>query len=273
MDALITNLNGTEHKLSDFGFQALNFEESAPTITRTTKSFDGRAGSLDYGGRHVVKKITINGLYWVKSLEQADDVRDKVNAALSQTDPVYLTRVYGGRNLYDVRESGKDFVMPAQTVDKKRFKVYRTDTNLPSIIERTGKGVYYTWSLEFETVELPYGESKPRSQTLVSGQSITYNGTVACSQLEQAFYFVVTAKVASAGGFTLTVDGQSLIVTSPVVAGDVYTLSGMNNTRGNQNINDKTNAGYFVLHPGAANKIVCSISADIQIKNLCDLYI
>lgn len=35
MDALITNLNGTEHKLSDFGFQVLNFEESAPTITRT----------------------------------------------------------------------------------------------------------------------------------------------------------------------------------------------------------------------------------------------
>ncbi|KAA4798315.1 phage tail protein, partial [Bacteroides fragilis] len=102
MDALITNLNGTEHKLSDFGFQVLNFEESAPTITRTTKSFDGRAGSLDYGGRHVVKRITINGLYWVKSLEQVDDVRDKVNAALSQTESIYLTRIYGGRNLYDV---------------------------------------------------------------------------------------------------------------------------------------------------------------------------
>ncbi|YAB13922.1 hypothetical protein ACT5GY_02795 [Lactiplantibacillus plantarum] len=87
MDALITNLNGTEHKLSDFGFQVLNFEESAPTITRTTKSFDGRAGSLDYGGRHVVKRITINGLYWVKSLEQVDDVRDKLTRLCHKRNP------------------------------------------------------------------------------------------------------------------------------------------------------------------------------------------
>ncbi|QRG93724.1 phage tail protein [Lactiplantibacillus plantarum] len=276
MDILITKLDGHSVSLSSIGLQVIDIKETAPTISRIAKSFDGRNGSLDYGGRHIDKKVMVSAMYGAIGMSEDAKIESSVNSLTSQIEPFYITKFLNDGPMYHFERPGQttnNLIFANGNEDYKRYKVFRSDTNNPEFKGRIGDKLLSTIDLEFTTVGLPYGESKPRSQTLVSGQSITYNGTVACSQLEQAFYFVVTAKVASAGGFTLTVDGQSLIVTSPVVAGDVYTLSGMNNTRGNQNINDKTNAGYFILHPGAANKVVCSISADIQIKNLCDLYI
>lgn len=276
MDLLITQLNGKQTKLSSLGVQVFDFEESAPSITRTSKSFDGRNGSLDYGGRHADKKIKVSVMYVAQKISGDDSVQQSVNALLSQIDPYYITKLTSDDEMYGYERPGQttgELNYSKGTETTKRFKVYRTDTNAPEFKGKIGGKLVSTWELEFETVELPYGESKPRNATISSGTSIKYNGTAACSQLEQPFYFVVTAKAANANGFKLTVDGQVLEINSPVVAGDVFTLSGMNNLRGNQNINDKTNAGYFVLKPNAANKLTCSINADIQIKNLVDLYV
>lgn len=276
MDLLITKLDGKSTSLSSIGLQVIGIKETSPSIERIAKSFDGRNGSLDYGGRHVDKQLTFSAMYSATGMSEDDKKENLINSLTSQIEPFYITKFFNDGSMYNFERPGEvtgDLKFANGNEDYKRYKVYRSDTNNPEFKGKIGDKLISTIDLEFTTVGLPYGESMPRSQSLVSGQSIAYNGNVACSQLEQSFYFTVTAKEDSANGFTLTVDDQSLIVTSPVVVGDVYTLSGMNNTRGNQNINNKTNAGYFVLRPNAANKIMCSISADIQIKNLCDLYI
>lgn len=276
MDLLITKLDGTSTSLSSIGLQVIDIKETSPSIERISKSFDGRNGSLDYGGRHVDKQLIVSAMYIATSMSEDAKIENSINGLTSQIEPFYITKFLSNGSIYNFERPGDvtgDVAFANGSEDYKRYKVYRSDTNSPEFKGKIGDKLISTIELEFTTVGLPYGESKPRSQLLASGQSIKYSGNVACSQLEQSFYFVVTAKEASANGFTLTVDNQSLIVTTPVVVGDVYTLSGMNNTRGNQNINNKTNAGYFVLRPNAANKITCSISADIQIKNLCDLYI
>lgn len=276
MDLLVTKLDGKTTKLSALGAQVYNFQESAPTISRTSKSFDGRNGSLDYGARHTDKKIKVSILLTANQVSGDNIAQQQINALLSQINPYYITKIDGDDLMYDFERPGQkkgDLSFSGGAENNKRFKVYRTDTNVPDFQGKTGNKLISIWDLEFETVGLPYGESKPRDVTVTSGQSIQYNGTAACSQLEQAFYFVVKAKVANANGFTLKLDTQTLEINSPVVVGDVFTLSGMNNVRGNQNINDKTNAGYFVLNPSATNKLTCSIDADIQLKNLIDLYV
>lgn len=276
MDLLITKLNGNSTSLSSIGLQVIDIRETSPSIERIAKTFDGRNGSLDYGGRHVEKKLTVSAMYGAAGMSEDARIESSINSLTSQIEPFYITKFFKDGSMYDFERPGQatgDLKFANGNEDYKRYKVYRSDTNSPDFKGKIGDKLISTIDLEFKTVGLPYGESKPRSQTLASGQSIAYNGNVACSQLEQSFYFVVTAKEASDNGFTLTVDDQQLIVTSPVVVGDVYTLSGMNNTRGNQNINNKTNAGYFVLRPNVTNRVVCSISADIQINNLCDLYI
>lgn len=276
MDLLITKLDGNSTSLSSIGLQVIEIKETSPSIERIAENFDGRNGSLDYGGRHVSKKLTVSAMYSAVGMSEDSRIESLINSLTSQIEPFYITKFFNDGSMYNFEQPGEvtgDLKFANGNEDYKRYKVYRSDTNSPEFKGKIGDKLISTIDLEFTTVGLPYGESKPRSQALASGQSIAYNGNVACSQLEQSFYFVVTAKDASANGFTLTVDNQSLVVTSPVVVGDIYTLAGMNNTRGSQNINNKTNAGYFVLRPNADNKIVCSISADIQIKNLCDLYI
>lgn len=276
MDLLITKLDGNSTSLSSIGLQVIGIKETSPSIERIAKSFDGRNGSLDYGGRHVDKQLMVSAMYSATSMSEDSKIENSINGLTSQIEPFYITKFLNDGSMYNFERPGDvigDVTFTNGSEDYKRYKVYRSDTNSPEFKGKIGDKLISTIELEFTTVGLPYGESKPRLQVLTSGQSIAYNGNVACSQLEQSFYFTVTAKEASANGFTLTVDNQSLIVTTPVVAGDVYTLAGMNNTRGNQNINNKTNAGYFVLRPNAANKVTCSISADIKINNLCDLYI
>lgn len=422
MDLLITKLDGNSTSLSSIGLQVIDIKETSPSISRISKTFDGRNGSLDYGGRHVDKKLMVSAMYSATSMSEDAKIEGSINGLTSQIEPFYITKFLNDGSIYDFERPGQEtgnLKFANGNEDYKRYKVYRSDTNSPEFKGKIGDKLISTIDLEFTTVGLPYGESMPRdldvkpnvpyySENLVTGTSnelktytgsgwgnspaspasetygagryyasayienttpvemniyvhvnghagnfsgttiaagqsgivsctfdiiegqsldsmwvgftssqtesytykykemmvtrtpsswspspsdpgynewyidtyyntnnlfIPYAGTAPCSQLEQSFYFVVTAKEKSDSGFTLTVDDQSLIVTSPVVVGDVYTLAGMNNTRGNQNINNKTNAGYFVLRPNAANKVVCSISADIQIKNLCDLYI
>lgn len=276
MDLLITKLDGNSTSLSSIGLQVIDIKETSSSIERISKSFDGHNGSLDYGGRHVDKQLIVSAMYSATSMSEDAKIENAINGITSQIEPFFITKFLNDGPMYNFERPGGangDVTFTNGSEDYKRYKVYRSDTNSPEFKGKIGDKLISTIELEFTTVGLPYGESKPQSRALTSGQSIAYNGNVACSQLEQSFYFIVTAKEASANGFTLTVDNQSLIVTTPVVVGDVYTLTGMNNTRGNQNINNKTNAGYFVLRPNAANEVTCSISADIQIKNLCDLYI
>jgi len=276
MDILIAARDGTTSAtLSSLGLRVINFEESPPSITRNNKSFDGRNGSIDYGGRHTSKTIKVSAYYYATNLTEDEAVQERVNGLLSGLDTYYLTQKLSDADQYGYERPGQksgSIASPQDTESYKRFLVYRTDNSGPEFQGKSGAGLLSSWTFEFATAELPYGESKPKDVTVASGQSVPYAGTAENSQLEQPFYFEVTASAASTTGFKLTVDDQVWEVRTPVVAGDVYKIAGMSNFRGTQNINDDTNYGYFILKPKQPNKLACSIMARIVVKNLKNLY-
>ena len=276
MDVLIASRDGTNTvTLVSLGLHVIDFEESPPIVTRNSKSFAGRNGSIDYGGQHTSKTIKVSTYYYATNLTEDEAVQERVNGLLSGLDTYYLTQKLSDADQYVYERPGQksgSIAIPQDTESYKRFLVYRTDNSGPEFQGKSGAGLLSSWDFEFATAELPYGESKPKDVTVASGKSIPYAGTTDNSQLEQPFYFEVVASAASATGFKLTVDDQVWEVRTPVIAGDIYKIAGMSNLRGDQNINDDTNYRYFVLHQGKPNKLTCSIAAKIKVKNLKNLY-
>lgn len=275
MDVLVSARDGTAVTLSSIGFKTLSFEETPTAIERNTTDFSGRNGSIDYGGRHTNKSIKFEGFYYASSMSEDEYIQERINGVLSSIEPIYITQMSNDNELYSFERPGERsgaVTVTGGSESHKRFLVYRTDTNSPEFKGKSGIGLLSTWSFEFDTVELPYGESKPYDLSIVNGNSVPYAGNTANSQLEQPFYFEVTANAASTTGFILTLDSQVWEVRTPVVVGDVFKIAGMSNYRGSQNINDETNYGYFIFQPSKTNKVTCSISAKIIVRNLKDLY-
>lgn len=276
MDVLIASRDGTSTvTLGSLGLHVIDFEESPPSVTRNSKSFAGRNGSIDYGGIHTTKTINVTAYYYAANIADDESIQERVNGLLSGLDTYYISMMFNTTDMYEFERPGQRTGKLESLPDEKsykRFLVYRTDSNSPDFKGKSGAGLISNWDFEFATAELPYGESNPKDMTIASGQSIPYAGTTDNSQLEQPFYFEVVASAASATGFRLTVDDQIWEVRTPVVAGDIYKIAGMSNLRGDQNINDDTNYGYFVLHQGKPNKLTCTIAAKITVKNLKNLY-
>lgn len=251
MDLKITDLTGKSVLFSGFNATLLTFSETAAEAERISKSFAGRNGSLDYGGRYTTKKLTVKIMYEVNSFTADQAMQQKVNALLGDSSGYYIQVA----NL------------------NKRFLVYREDTNLPEMVGKSTNKYTLTWEFEFKTKELPFGESLPRDQVLKSGDTIMYNGTAKDSQLEQPFYFEVVANADSSNGFDLSVGSHKLKVNAVTKKGDKFVLAGINNTQNGTNINNLTNYDYFELSPGGVNKVTCTVDADIKLKNVKDLFL
>lgn len=276
MDIKVVDLNGNTSLLSELGATVLSFNEAPAEIERVNQSFSGRNGSLDYGGRYASKTITANIMYSAKSISDDIEIQKKISALLNNIDGYYISQMYSNGNMYTYeRPSVKtgSFNPSATTEANERFLVYRTDTNESEFVGKSGNTLFSKWAFEFQTKELPFGESRPRDQTLSSGGTITYDGTVKNSQLEQPFYFELTANQDSSDGFTLTIGSHKLEVSAVTKAGDKFVLAGINNTQNGTNINNLTNYDYFELLPSTTNKVTCSISASIVLKNVKDLFL
>ena len=222
MDLLITTKAGKQTKLSSLGLLTTSFEDAPASISRNNETFAGRDGPLDYGGQHDSKPIKVTVYYSASSISDDESIQERVNGLLSQIEPYYVTQIYSDGDMYKFERPGTstgDLAPTSGTESHKRFLAYRTDVNPPEFQGKVGNKLVSAWTFEFATAELPYGESKPRDVAVASGQSIKYNGSVACSQLEQAFYIVLTAKVASAGGFKLNINDHELDITTPVEIG------------------------------------------------------
>ena len=144
MDLLVTKLDGKTTKLSTLGAQVYNFQESAPTISRTSKRFDGRNGSLDYGARHTDKKIKVSILLTANQVSGDNIAQQQINALLSQINPYYITKIDGDDLMYDFERPGQkkgDLSFSGGAENNKRFKVYRTDTNVPDFQGKTGNNL------------------------------------------------------------------------------------------------------------------------------------
>ncbi|MXI84236.1 hypothetical protein GRZ59_10860 [Lactobacillus paracasei] len=101
--------------------------------------------------------------------------------------------------------------------------------------------------------------------------SISYRGTVPCSQLEQGFtvQFIATG---SASSLSFKIDDTELSSSSAVSAGDVILLNGFSYTQNGLSIVSKTNKAYFVLQPDKPNRITCNVPGTVRILGFQNLY-
>lgn len=272
MDLQIETKQGQKILLSNLGFQVTEFNESPATVTHDLKSFNGRNGTLDYGGQHGSKKISVKGIFHASNVEEDNAIQERVNATLSTLDSYYITQIYDVGHDYEFRdmEVVEHEVEVVSYASNKRYLVYRTDDNAP---EFNGKDdvIYNSWEFEFETAELPYGESQPQTLDLTNKAVVPYKGTAVCSQLEQPFYIEFIPR-ASGEGLMLQIGNRTLTL-SKYDANSVYKFMGMSNLKDEINCNDLTNFEYFVLLPNTRNEIHCNVAGSLKIVNKKDLFI
>lgn len=103
------------------------------------------------------------------------------------------------------------------------------------------------------------------------GSSISYRGTVPCSQLEQGFTVQLTA-TGSSSSLSFKIDDTELTSSSAVSAGDVFLLNGFSYTQNGISIVSKTNKAYFVLQPDKPNRITCNVPGKVRILGFQNLY-
>ncbi|MCP0885922.1 phage tail family protein [Ligilactobacillus sp. WILCCON 0076] len=276
MDLKITTLDGTSVKLSDYGASLIAFDEEPAEIDRTTQSFNGRNGSLDYGGRYTSKKITATIL--MKSDSISDDLskQQQINGLLSNIDGYYIQQLYSDDGLYDFSRPGENTgeitFAGGDTTANKRFLVYRSDTNSPDFQGKAGDKLLSTWEFEFKTKELPFGESITQDISVSSGGSVQYGGTIANNQLESGWYVQITASEAKSAGFDFTIGSNHWECSQTIESGDVIKLAGITNLLNGVNFNALTNAKYFVLNPGT-NKVTSTLAGTIILKDVKNLYL
>ncbi|MEE6709393.1 phage tail domain-containing protein [Lacticaseibacillus paracasei] len=101
--------------------------------------------------------------------------------------------------------------------------------------------------------------------------SISYRGTVPCSQLEQGFTVQLTA-TGSASSLSFKIDDTELTSSNAVATGDVFLLNGFSYTQNGLSIVSKTNKAYFVLQPDKPNRITCNVPGKVRILGFQNLY-
>lgn len=141
MDLLVTKLDGKTTKLSTLGAQVYNFQESAPTISRTSKRFDGRNGSLDYGARHTDKKIKVSILLTANQVSGDNIAQQQINALLSQINPYYITKIDGDDLMYDFERPGQKKVIYLSAEELKIINVLKSIAQIPMYLIFKGKQV------------------------------------------------------------------------------------------------------------------------------------
>lgn len=275
MDLLITN-NASSVKLSEKDIVTTHFEESTPSLVANTLSFKGRNGKLNFGGEYSEKKLSYTGYIYANSHSDYEFKRNWLYQLLGNSNPYYITPMYSNEPMYSYESpgetSGNKLGQKNNIESNKRFFVTLEDTFAPELAGSVDSKQIYKINITFVTAVLPFGESKAKKLTIVSG--IPYAGTVAASQLEVPFVVKVLAKQ-NASGIDLTIGSRTWKYSGTVTSGDTFVIGGMYNTMNMLSINDDTNAEYFVLEPTGTGHIdvTCSIASEIVIEDYKELYL
>lgn len=275
MDLLITN-NATSVRLSSKNIVTFDFDESTPSLAANTISFKGRNGKLNFGGGYLEKKLIYTGYMQTSSQSEYEAKRNWLYQLLGSATPYYITPIYSDAAQYGFERpgqtTGNKLGQTGGVESNKRFYVTLEDTFAPELAGSVDSKQIYKINITFVTAVLPFGESKAKKLTIVSG--IPYAGTVAASQLEVPFVVKVLAKQ-NASGIDLTIGSRTWKYSGTVTSGDTFVIGGMYNTMNMLSINDNTNAEYFVLEPTGTGHIdvTCSIASEIVIEDYKELYL
>ncbi|MGH2269408.1 phage tail protein [Streptococcus uberis] len=279
MDLLVQK-SDQSFKFSEIGLRIIDIDDSSSSLEVDSRTVKGRSGKIFAGSRFGTKKIKVSGRFTVPSIQLFMDKKDIVNGLLVDSEPFYITKMYPtNENIYDFELPGKksgdlDLLNQPHTAWKYRWKVHITSEPDYNFIGKTSLGLKYNFTMTFETSELPFGETIPKTASSVGG-NLSYAGTAPFSQLEYPW----TVELTSSGGqssFYLEVDGRRWTYqhSVPLNSGDVIVMSGIATTLNKVNVTARTNHEYFILKPKITKsiKVNTDFLGTIKFLNFMELY-
>lgn len=279
MDLLITKGNQSI-KLSDLGLYNIKIDDSSPVVSLDKRSVTGRNGTIFGGVTFTAKTIKVSGRFAVASPQDLMEKQDELYGLLLDSDPFYITKMYPEKSdFYDFQTPGQttgelDLITQPHKPWKYRWKVTASSELELTFLGNYGPGMKYDISISFTTVELPFGETEPKTFTLING-AFDYAGTAKLSQLEFPFVVEMTA-TGGQSSFYLEIDGTRFTYSQPgeISSGDVFKLTGIETTKNQINVNARTNYAYFVISPRFTKKITyrTNFNGSIRILNFVELY-
>ncbi|MCK1226227.1 phage tail protein [Streptococcus uberis] len=279
MDLLVQK-SDQSFTFSEIGLRIIDIDDSSSSLEVDSRTVKGRSGKIFAGSRFGTKKIKVSGRFTVPSIQLFMDKKDIVNGLLVDSEPFYITKMYPtNENIYDFELPGKksgdlDLLNQPHTAWKYRWKVHITSEPDYNFIGKTSLGLKYNFTMTFETSELPFGETIPKTASSVGG-NLSYAGTAPFSQLEYPW----TVELTSSGGqssFYLEVDGRRWTYqhSAPLNSGDVIVMSGIATTLNKINVTARTNHEYFILKPKITKsiKVNTDFLGTIKFLNFMELY-
>lgn len=279
MDLLIEKGNSS-FRFSDLDLRVTAVDDSVPAMSIDSRTVTGRNGFIFAGASFTQKTIKVSGRLVASGIRAFMLKKDKVNGLLLDSEPFYLTK------MVPTQEEFYQFELPGErTGDLNilhqrhepwhyRYKVLLSGDVDWSFIGRSSEGVKYNFSMEFTTVELPFGETEA-SDVLVQGNSIVYRGTAPFSQLEKPWLVELTAS-GGQNSFYLEIGRRRFEYqhSAPLASGDVLTISGIETKLNRVNVTNRTNYAYFVLEPSANEliRIATNFRGTIKLVGFMELY-
>lgn len=275
IDLLITKSN-EEFKLSDLGLEVQDIDDSSPSLDVSYRSVTNRSGRTRSSSRYGVKTIKVVGSFYTDSLFDYEELKDTLNEKIVSRKSYYITK------MLPIVEGFYEFELPGESnndldpleIDyepyKYRYNVVLTDYTT-DFKGRSNRGLLFGFVMNFETGDLPFGETKPRNVTVTN--NVIYNGTADNSQLESPWFVRLTATQNQKGDFYFRLNGREFEHNSltQIQAGDVFELRGVETRLNHSNINEYTNYEHFILTKGS-NNIVTDFIGTIEIIGLKDFY-
>lgn len=156
MDVLIEKLNGQRKKFSEIGLIVRDFLVGTASVRQYKSEIEGRPGNIDKGADYGPRPITVPFMF--KAYDRLDYplMRDEIYAWLGGVEEfwIYEGRSFGTRKFEAPGEYQGEQPFESDIIYGKRYLVRRT-----SVLEPDQRGLWGLDSIEFETVELPFGES------------------------------------------------------------------------------------------------------------------
>lgn len=275
IDLLITKSN-EEFKLSDLGLEVKDIDDSSPSLDINYRSVTNRSGRTRSSSRYGVKTIEAVGSFYTDSLFDYEELKDKLNEKIVSTEPYYITK------MLPTIEGFYEFELPGESTNdinplevehepyKYRYNVILTDHTL-DFKGRSNRGLLFDFVMNFETDNLPFGETKSRNITVRN--NVIYNGTADNSQLESPWFVKLTATETQKGDFYFRLNGREFKHTSltRIRAGEVFELRGVETRLNHTNINEYTNYEHFILSKGT-NNIQTNFIGKVEIVGLKEFY-
>ncbi|MGY0836970.1 phage tail domain-containing protein [Aerococcus urinaeequi] len=278
MDALLTK-NDKSFKLSDLGLTVRTFDVSAPSLQVNYQEVTNRSGRIKSGHRFVSKVITITGSFYAMGVTGFNDIREDLYAELMDERGYYLTKMSPTDDLYNFERPGQtsadiDTSRVTHEPERYRYRVINTGDIAFIFKGKSNAGLLYGFSLEFETIGMPFGETIPK--TIRVTNNIPYAGTAINSQLESPWYLKLTATQAQKGDFYVQVGDKRFEHKSltQIKSGDVFQLRGVETWLNFANVNEYTNYEYFELTPTVNHSIPLSTDfvGTIEVVDLIEFY-